>query len=146
MHRETTLNARTYHIHMFRYTHFNGTKCWITTNYKNPQFETYYEIHHVLKHTYLKHELTVNSKLKHKTTQAILNDLIKYVAPTHIKNIQYNYYKIDITQIETVNHFENMLRRYINTDPLVHVGNYIHKRVSTIQHYNGIIFKNGVVV
>lgn len=58
-------------------------------------------------------------------------DYFKYITPDHIKNKNYNYYNTGY-DLNTVDEF---FTKWINCDPMVSVGGFMHQFVSDIQNY-----------
>lgn len=55
----------------------------------------------------------------------------KYISPTHIKNKCYNYYHLSTDP----KYVHLMLKTWKKSDPLVHIGNFIHQNISNIKNY-----------
>lgn len=67
--------------------------------------------------------------------QVFTIDVSEWVTPDHAKGEKkmYNYYRVS-SNISTVDEF---FTAWLNSDPMVHIGNYTHQFVTAIKDYKG---------
>lgn len=64
--------------------------------------------------------------------ETIEEDSLKVKTPTHMKCWTTNYYKVDMSPEEMEAAFVDMVKSYVSSDPLVHVGGCVHRRYTDL--------------